>query len=61
MRLREKQEQEQILRFAKDDKTKTSNSNSNSNSKCNRRSFDCASRDETARGFAQDDNFSANG
>ena len=23
----------------------------------NRRSFDCASRDETARGFAQDDNF----
>jgi hypothetical protein len=23
----------------------------------NRRSFDCASRDETARGYAQDDTF----
>jgi len=29
--------------------------NGNSNSKSNRRSFDYASRDETARGSAQDD------
>src|SRR6266851_2496233 len=28
--------------------------------RANRRSFDCASRDETARAFAQDDNFYIN-
>ncbi len=33
------------------------NSKSNDNSKGNRRFFDCASRDDSARGFAQDDNF----
>jgi hypothetical protein len=54
------QEQNQILRFAKDDKIKTNKGKNDSkgknNSKGNRRSFDCASRGETARGYAQDDN-----
>jgi hypothetical protein len=34
-----------------------SNGKSNGNSKSNGRSFDCVSRDETARDFAQDDEF----
>jgi hypothetical protein len=33
-----------------------SKGNSNGNGKSNRRSFDCDSRDEAARVFAQDDN-----